>query len=42
MWDLPEPGMEPVFPAPAGRLLTTEPPGNPGEFFLTFLARQVY
>ena len=32
MCDLPEPGMEPVSPARAGRLLTTEPPGNPEEF----------
>ena len=29
MWDLPEPGLEPVSPALAGGLLTTAPPGKP-------------
>ena len=29
MWDLPRPGLEPVSPAPAGRLPTTAPPGKP-------------
>ena len=29
MWDLPRPGLEPVFPALAGRFSTTEPPGKP-------------
>ena len=29
MWDLPRPGLEPVFPALAGRLSTTVPPGKP-------------
>ena len=29
MWDLPGPGLEPVFPALAGRFLTTAPPGKP-------------
>ena len=29
MWDLPGPGLEPVFPALAGRFLTTMPPGKP-------------
>ena len=29
MWDLPRPGLEPVCPAPAGRLSTTAPPGKP-------------
>ena len=29
MWDLPRPGLEPVSPALAGRLLTTVPPGTP-------------
>ena len=28
MWDLPGPGIEPVSPALAGGLLTTEPPGK--------------
>ena len=30
MWDLPRPGLEPVFPALAGRFSTTAPPGKPG------------
>ena len=29
MWDLPEPGLEPVSPALAGRFSTTAPPGKP-------------
>ena len=29
MWDPPRPGREPVFPALAGRLSTTAPPGKP-------------
>ena len=29
MWDLPGPGIEPVFPALAGRFSTTAPPGKP-------------
>ena len=29
MWDPPGPGLEPVFPALAGRLSTTAPPGKP-------------
>ena len=29
MWDPPRPGLEPVFPAPAGRPSTTAPPGKP-------------
>ena len=35
MWDPPRPGLEPVPPAPAGRLSTTAPPGKPQES-LTF------
>ena len=27
--DLPDPGIEPTFPALAGRLFTTQPPGKP-------------
>ena len=27
--DLPDPGIEPVSPAPAGGFFTTEPPGTP-------------
>ena len=34
MWDPPRPGLEPVFPALAGRLSTTEPPGKPHSSFL--------
>ena len=30
MWDPPRPGLEPVFPALAGRFSTTAPPGKPG------------
>ena len=33
MWDLPRPGLEPVFPALAGRFSTTAPPGKPSKFF---------
>ena len=29
MWDLPRPGLEPVFPALAGRFSTTASPGKP-------------
>ena len=28
MWDLPEPGTEPMFPALAGEFLSTLPPGT--------------
>ena len=28
MWDLPEPGIEPMFPALAGGFLSTGPPGK--------------
>ena len=35
MWDLPRPGLEPVFPALAGRFSTTAPPGKPTNFLLT-------
>ena len=34
MWDPPRPGLEPVSPAPAGRLSTTVPPGKPWNDFL--------
>ena len=33
MWDLPGPGHEPVSPASAGGLSTTEPPGKPASSF---------
>ena len=33
MWDPPRPGLEPVSPAPAGRLSTTAPPGKPRHIF---------
>ena len=32
MWDLPRPGLEPMFPALAGRFFTTEPLGKPKKF----------
>ena len=35
MWELPGPGIEPVFPALAGGFLTTGPPGKPLDFFLS-------
>jgi len=34
MWDLPEPGMEPMVLALAGGFLTTGPPGKPFTEFL--------
>ena len=34
MWDLPRPGLEPVFPALAGRFSATAPPGKPIYVFL--------
>ena len=34
MWDLPHPGIEPVFPALAGGFFTTEPPGKPLKYSL--------
>ena len=37
MWDFPRPGLEPVFPALAGRLSTTAPPGKPIYFIFKFL-----
>ena len=36
MWDLPRPRLEPMSPAPAGRLSTTAPPGKPSEFLKKF------
>ena len=36
MWDRPRPGLEPVSPAPAGRLSTTAPPGKPWGTDLSF------
>ena len=36
MWDLPGPGLEPVSPALAGRLLTTAPPGKPWNRILCY------
>ena len=34
MWDLPRPGLEPVFPVLTGRFSTTAPPGKPSLFSL--------
>ena len=34
MWDLPGPGLEPVYPALAGRFLTTVPPGKPLDCYI--------
>ena len=36
MWDLPSPGLEPVFPALAGRFSTTAPPWKPPRRFFNF------
>ena len=33
MWDLPRPGLEPVSPALAGGVLTTEPPGKSPRYY---------
>ena len=33
MWDLPGPGLEPMFPALAGGFLTTAPPGKSLKLF---------
>ena len=35
--DLPEPGIEPMSPALAGRFFATEPPGKPQEIFIQCL-----
>ena len=35
MWDLPRPGLEPMFPALAGRFSTAAPPRKP--YLVTFL-----
>ena len=37
MWNLPRPGMEPMFPTLQGRFLTTELPGKSQEFFAFLL-----
>ena len=34
LWDPPRPGIEPVYPEPAGKLLTTGPPGKPFKLVL--------
>ena len=39
MWNLPGSGIEPVFPALAGRFFTTEPPGKPSHLFYPVVAR---
>ena len=37
MWDLPGPGMEPMYPALSGRVFTIEPTGKPQlSIFLSF------
>ena len=37
MWDLPEPGIEPMSPALAGGFLTSVPPGKPPTFVICVL-----
>jgi len=40
MWNLPEPGIEPVSPSLAGGFFTTEPPGNlPAPATISFFGR---
>lgn len=36
LWDFPGPGIEPMFPGLASRLLTTGPPGSPRLLVLVF------
>ena len=36
MWDLPEPGIEPVSPLLAGGFLTTGPPGKNDKTIIIF------
>ena len=40
MWNPPRPGIEPMSPALAGRLLTTEPPGKPSLYILNMHRRK--
>ena len=40
--DLPDPGIEPMSPALAGRFFTTEPPGNPQDFIFYFHFMYLY
>ena len=40
MWDLPEPGLEPVSPALAGGFLTTVPPGKPTNLVFKLLKQE--
>ena len=37
MWDLPQPGLEPMSPALAGEFLSTVPPGKSEALFLIIL-----
>ena len=37
MWDLPGPGIKPMFPALVGRFLTSGPPGKPLTLFLKII-----
>ena len=39
MWDLPRPGLEPVFPALAGGFLTTVPPGKSPRFWSSWVCQ---
>ena len=42
MWDLPRPGLKPMFPALTGRLSTTVPPGKPLSLFSWWAWLKVY
>ena len=41
MWDLPRPGLESMYPALAGRFLTTAPPGKPSNSLLFAIAQHI-
>ena len=42
MWDLPDPGMEPVYSALAGRFFTTEPQGEPWLWLFKAKIKQLF
>ena len=42
MWNLPGPGLEPVFPALADRFLTTAPPEKPLYIFFSEVSVKVF
>ena len=42
MWELPGPGLKPIYPALAGGFLTTVPPGKPLYIFFREISLQVF